>query len=488
MRSCNLQWLLLVWLCALFLFGKETRGTSAIRGVNPSQSSLYENKSGFFHCLNSTQKIPYSSLNDDFCDCDDGTDEPGTAACDQSTFYCENVGYIPKNIPSSHVNDGICDCCDGSDEWLGYVACPNQCTQLAKERIEKRLVEMRTIREGLSKREELKIRSSLKAAQLQNRSKLLKVAIHEAEVLEKKTNKDLEWFEQVLKVSQLQDLASNVTLRNNDSISSLTEAVSNDETNNASCEVQSNCVEEKEASDGCGISCNEKEMLQPELIFERCKDVTKVYTSSRIMLSLEKFFFDILSKFPFLSKITSGRQRKTKTEFLQLCINNLKEQLQSLRSELERNRTELERIQQYFSIDYGPESVFFALRDTCLETDSQGYHYTLCLLSHALQDGINLGKFKQWDSNYTRMIFTDGTPCWNGPARSTIVDLLCGVNETILGVSEPSKCQYHIGMTTCAVCSIDELKRIRDEASVILSNFNQTTKSKSAPERRHDEL
>lgn len=35
------------------------------------------------------------------------------------------------SIPSSRVNDNICDCCDGSDEWLtrnrSSVNCPNTC-------------------------------------------------------------------------------------------------------------------------------------------------------------------------------------------------------------------------------------------------------------------------------------------------------------------------------------------------------------------------
>lgn len=35
------------------------------------------------------------------------------------------------SIPSSRVNDNICDCCDGSDEWLtrnrSSVKCPNTC-------------------------------------------------------------------------------------------------------------------------------------------------------------------------------------------------------------------------------------------------------------------------------------------------------------------------------------------------------------------------
>eukprot|EP00300_Choanocystis_sp_HF-7_P008772 c16105_g1_i1.p1 GENE.c16105_g1_i1~~c16105_g1_i1.p1 ORF type:complete len:756 (+),score=190.45 c16105_g1_i1:33-2270(+) len=84
--------------------------------------------SGVWSC--GGRSIPASQINDDYCDCEDGSDEPGTSACD-GVFYCHNFGFVSKSIFSSHVNDGICDCCDGSDEWLGRGGggggCSNDC-------------------------------------------------------------------------------------------------------------------------------------------------------------------------------------------------------------------------------------------------------------------------------------------------------------------------------------------------------------------------
>ena len=37
-----------------------------------------------FKCLSGNLTIPYEHFNDDYCDCDDGSDEPGTSACLQA--------------------------------------------------------------------------------------------------------------------------------------------------------------------------------------------------------------------------------------------------------------------------------------------------------------------------------------------------------------------------------------------------------------------
>lgn len=158
---------------------------SAVRGVAPRDLHLYQPIPGTsppqWQCLNSgltpdgkphpegAITIPFSRINDDYCDCPDGSDEPGTsAACAspgellgsafadvdvpaETRFYCANEGHIEAWIRRSRVNDGICDpeCCDGSDEYDGKTQCPNTCAKVGKE-YRKKKQEEENIRRAVS--------------------------------------------------------------------------------------------------------------------------------------------------------------------------------------------------------------------------------------------------------------------------------------------------------------------------------------------------
>lgn len=124
--------------------------------------SYYQDKDVFTCISNPSIKISLDRINDHSCDCPDGSDEPGTAACafidplspeqpligspsgttntTQSLpgFWCANKGHIGAYIPFSYVNDGICDydvCCDGSEEYghVNGVKCNDRCAEIGKE-------------------------------------------------------------------------------------------------------------------------------------------------------------------------------------------------------------------------------------------------------------------------------------------------------------------------------------------------------------------
>ncbi|XP_010451052.1 PREDICTED: glucosidase 2 subunit beta-like isoform X1 [Camelina sativa] len=139
---------LLILLLASAIRSNSSPSNDPFLGISPQDEKYYKSSSEI-KCKDGSKKFTKAQLNDDFCDCSDGTDEPGTSACPNGKFYCRNAGHSPLVLFSSRVNDGICDCCDGSDEYDGQVTCPNTCWEAGKAARENLKKKIETYNQGL---------------------------------------------------------------------------------------------------------------------------------------------------------------------------------------------------------------------------------------------------------------------------------------------------------------------------------------------------
>lgn len=69
-----IPWLLL----ALPLSVTAATARDKLLGVHPSEIQKYTpTKSNTWRCLDGSKEISWNAVNDDYCDCPDGSDEPG---------------------------------------------------------------------------------------------------------------------------------------------------------------------------------------------------------------------------------------------------------------------------------------------------------------------------------------------------------------------------------------------------------------------------
>lgn len=173
-----------------------------------------------FTCISAPSiHLSIARLNDDFCDCPDGSDEPGTSACahlsplspsslgstpseDIDTtnvlpgFYCKNKGHQPSYISFTTVNDGVCDyefCCDGSDEWakVGGVKCEDRCKEIGKEWKKQDEQRQKSLSNAAKRRKEIVADADKLRKEVEDRIQSLRTEIQGGEMMVKGLESDL---------------------------------------------------------------------------------------------------------------------------------------------------------------------------------------------------------------------------------------------------------------------------------------------------------
>ncbi|KAL7855689.1 hypothetical protein AOLI_G00192930 [Acnodon oligacanthus] len=411
---------------AFLLFSECFIETKKIRGVSMSYRRLYRERKSFL-CMDGSRLIPFSQVNDDYCDCADGSDEPGTAACHNGRFYCMNLGFRPHYIPSSRVNDGICDCCDGSDEFASRIQCSNKCRMLGQRERQELEERMKAVNEGLHLKKQLIEEGTLiwqekqtQLSQLQKVSEDLRIKVEDYRKRKLRAEAEKEHLEEAIKPdhNSVGDQSQWLGVVPHDSRS----RVDKD---------KSRVIHGKEQEEKTEIQKGQNDPVR-----------TPPHENP--------------DKLPPVIRAAQGAVDSAVTE------------LQKVEEAYDTVQMEIRELKEKLAIDYGPEREFVFLLGRCVQMAVSEYTYMLCPFSQVTQKNnvgseVMLGKWGGWhgppDSPYRQMRYDDGEACWQGPNRSTVVSLVCGTETDLKSVKEPSKCLYTMELQTPAACSLNTQRR-----------------------------
>jgi protein kinase C substrate 80K-H len=401
-------------ICLVFLFSLTFASLALAsdedawqRGISPSLMPIFESAraSNQFRCDNGKTVLRFAALSDDYCDCADGTDEPGTSACAHAsqatpTFYCANIGHESRMLFPSLVDDGFCDCCDGSDESQ-VSSCKNTCFQ-----------------EGIERRRALQEQVELHRAGAQLKhawQERAKIAIAERR----------EAVEEMR--ARLDALKRNIELIEAD-VAALEEVEP---------------VEFADVDDAAESADDDDDAVAQD-IYDRIDDDS-----------------DEEARPARVPKFVAEHQRPRRGGDEEQGGDSDSEELEVLENELAALRSDADELEKqvadadaFLALDLGDANAYFALHGQEYLLENKGYKYRIEPFVKATQDSTSIGTFARWTDD-GRMLFDNGQRCWNGPNRSCSIEFRCALENQLVAAEETSKCVYALTMETFAACSLD---------------------------------
>lgn len=482
-----------------------------VRGIPFDKNSLY-NPDTFTGCLDGSKKIPFKQVNDDYCDCPDGSDEPGTSACSNGLFHCQNHGHESKDISSSLVNDGVCDCCDASDEYNGKINCQNNCMQLGKEAHAEREKKAALFKEGeelrgqmIKRGKELEIENNEKLAEIRvNFKESESIKIEKERIKLEAEEKESVILEKYKKIEAEKNPVPPIEVSKEHDAEEYFRMLDTDKSGTIDLhEMTSKLIFDR---DGNGIVSEEEAMYflgnqdQPNVE----EFIYKAWDNIKPIIMKEQGLFVPPAQATPEDPAANVPQDEMKddeahdndethddddeahedddddtheeaekepepevkyTEEEQAIINEAEQsriEYQKAEKDVMDLQNELRSLEQKVERDYGEDNVFASMDGECYQYTDLEYVYSLCMFGRTTQSSkmggseVNLGHWNSWtgpDNNkYSKMKYTNGLTCWNGPARTVDVELICGKENKLIGVGEPSRCEYSMIFTTPALC------------------------------------
>ncbi|CAH1965933.1 unnamed protein product [Acanthoscelides obtectus] len=495
-RNSNLNKTLLIF--SVFVCETISSQVPRPRGVSLSRASLYPPDKDFT-CFDGSATMPFSKVNDDYCDCYDASDEPGTAACPHGIFYCTNAGYKPMNIPSNRVNDGICDCCDGTDEYASGAECVNNCAELGKSAREAAQLRAELVKAGRQVRAEMSQKGVNAKNEKQNKHQELQKNKEDAEKLkeekeylkneaEKLENAALEYYRKLEEEAKKKKVEEEAAKNRAEAEETFKKLDSNQDGLVSIEELQTRTSFDKDhngevSPEEAKWFLNDQEQVDLDAFINSC------WTSVKPYLLMDSGMYTPPSpddttgseaqdmqegQHEGESEGNEDEEEETEddedteeheapepvheeysvtydeeTQKLVDQANTARTAFQDAEAQVRDIESELQRIQEYLEKDFGPEEEFAPLQGQCFEYHDHEYIYKLCPFDRTCQQPksssseTRLGTWGHWsgpESNkYHAQTYDKGQICWNGPARTTIVNIDCGSENKIISVSEPNR-------------------------------------------------
>uniref|UniRef100_A0A7S1W8K1 Glucosidase 2 subunit beta n=1 Tax=Alexandrium catenella TaxID=2925 RepID=A0A7S1W8K1_ALECA len=414
---------------------------AAMRGVDPAKQAMYGGAT--FKCFDGKAEVPAKAVNDEFCDCVDGSDEPGTGACagqDQTLFHCANEGATPMLLYASRVDDGVCDCCDGSDE-AGLSArrpgnsCTNRCVEEGMKDLTERRDRMQKLTVGLEKKAQIIASAEVDRttwkndiAKLESELPALEAVLEEAKKEEAANAKDGDTAGLRAEVDALKKTVAALEKEVADLKAKLEAATIGGEANAA--DIEKPAEEKKVVSEYA--KWMENAGSTPGAIDSPAEDATEE---------------DELEDHP-------GPTKPVATNF---GGNKASEAVTEAQNKVRDNKDAAKSLQKKLDQMSSDDKLGFAsLIDKCLTKHDGQYTYKVCFFENANQDSVLLGRWSGW-TGPKQAKFANGHMCPGGPERDLNVVFECGDSEEVLDVSEPSRCSYEAHISHPGACSEEDM-------------------------------
>jgi len=464
--------------CSFLIFFLSVVTVNSIRGVVPTEESKYTGKK--WTC-GSGKVVDASMINDDYCDCTDGSDEPGTSACVHGKFFCSNVGHKSGFIPSSQVNDGVCDCCDGNDEYNGRNTCFNNCLELGKESLQDTLTAIKRQETGLQIRAQQIAENQVKKEENEKQLAAVKAKYAELKIAweEKKAKKE----EENQKEQQEKDRRNKETEALGAQRASSSESAESTTDSSGAATSDDSSSQIREVTETFAESANEhfpypQEYAAPPMTPEKENpaqleepkadnpQTTEAFPYPAEYAYKEKQIEEKEEEVPADVDPVEEQKDEQEDQYVSPAAEEARRLFEQIDGDYTSMKKEMERLEKELGNDYGAENEFMSLKDQCVSVVVKQYTYEVCPYSSAAQKESGSTSLGNWDGieredEKLAMKFVNGQTCWQGPARSLKVYMECGASNELHTIEEPSKCVYTARLRTPAACSEKDLEHLK---------------------------